>query len=206
MMPQSMIISNGVGGFIQYPQMQTPFFPQMAQVGGMQMILQPTLQLRHAKPVGRTQIPRNPGITGSQSTGISDQSGAGKVKKKKPSPSARRRSRLRLIAFLEAKRKKAEEEGIKEEGTLEQIKALEKEQALEDAAMQAAAGGVAQLKQPHFQQHEQQQQESEKDKENELVPAETTIATTTTTEKQQEPGPIQQPEPSSNEQQTEEVQ
>ena len=47
MMPQSMIISNGVGGFIQYPQMQTPFFPQMAQVGGMQMILQPTLQLRH---------------------------------------------------------------------------------------------------------------------------------------------------------------
>ena len=47
MMPQSMIISNGVGGFIQYPQMQSPFFPQMAQVGGMQMILQPTLQLRH---------------------------------------------------------------------------------------------------------------------------------------------------------------
>merc|ERR1712106_1059889 len=136
MMPQNMIISNGVGGFIQYPQMQTPFFPQMAQVGGMQMILQPTLQLRHAKPVGRTQIPRNPGITGSTSTGISDQSGAGKVKKKKPSPSARRRSRLRLIAFLEAKRKKAEEEGIKEEGTIEQIKALEKEQAMEDAAMQ----------------------------------------------------------------------
>ena len=45
----------------------------------------------------------------------------------------------RLIAFLEAKRKKAEEEGIKEEGTLEQIKALEKEQALDDA-MQAAGG------------------------------------------------------------------
>ena len=48
-----------------------------------------------AKPVGRTHIPRNPGISGSQSTGIGDQSGAGKVKKKKPSPSARRRSRLR---------------------------------------------------------------------------------------------------------------
>ena len=44
-----------------------------------------------------------------------------------------------MIAFLEAKRKKAEEEGIKEEGTLEQIKALEKEQALDDA-MQAAGG------------------------------------------------------------------
>merc|ERR1712106_990304 len=111
-----------------------------------------------------------------------------------------------LIAFLEAKRKKAEEEGIKEEGTIEQIKALEKEQAMEDAAMQAAAGGGAQLKQPHLKQQEacqerQQQQESEKDKENELVPAEST----TTTEHQQ-PGPILCPEPTSNEQQTEEVQ
>jgi len=176
MMPQSMIISNGVGGFIQYPQMQTPFFPQMAQVGGMQMILQPTLQLRHAKPVGRTHIPRNPGISGSQSTGIGDQSGAGKVKKKKPSPSARRRSRLRLIAFLEAKRKKAEEEGIKEEGTLEQIKALEKEQALEDAQMQAANS-------------EQQQQvtststKQADEKENESVQTAVTTAVTTTTTK-----------------------
>ena len=48
-----------------------------------------------AKPVGRTPIPRTGGISGSQGTGLSDQSGAGKVKKKKPSPSARRRSRLR---------------------------------------------------------------------------------------------------------------
>merc|ERR1719476_283533 len=148
MMPPGMIISNGMGGFIQYPQTISPFGAmqfsqagahQLAQMGQMQMILQPAMSYnRHAKPVGRTPIPRTGGISGSQGTGLSDQSGAGKVKKKKPSPSARRRSRLRLIAFLEAKRKKAEEEGIKEEGTLEQIKALEKEQALEDAAMQAA--------------------------------------------------------------------
>ena len=41
-----------------------------------------------------------------------------------------------MIAFLEAKRKKAEEEGIPEEGTMEQIKALEKEQEMEDQALQ----------------------------------------------------------------------
>merc|ERR1712227_214920 len=107
---------------------------------GMQpLIIQPMAVRPSAKPVGR--VPGRTSIFGnSPSTGLlTDQSGAGKVKKKKPSPSARRRSRLRLIAFLEAKRKKAEEEGIKEEGTLEQIKALEKEQALDDA-MQAAGG------------------------------------------------------------------
>jgi hypothetical protein len=107
MMPPGMIISNGMGGFIQYPQttgnILSPAnfvqFPQgiaqMGQMGQMQMILQPTVNIRHAKPVGRTPIPRNTGISGTQGTGISDQSGAGKVKKKKPSPSARRRSRLR---------------------------------------------------------------------------------------------------------------
>lgn len=153
MMPPGMIISNGMGGFIQYPQTISPFGVQfsqagmsMGQMGQMQMILQPTMNIRHAKPVGRTPIPRNGGISGSQGTGLSDQSGAGKVKKKKPSPSARRRSRLRLIAFLEAKRKKAEEEGIPEEGTVEQIKQLEKEQAMDDAeqAEQRAGGSVCQ--------------------------------------------------------------
>ena len=79
-----------------------------------------------------------------------------------------------MIAFLEAKRKKAEEEGIKEEGTLEQIKALEKEQALEDAQMQAANS-------------EQQQQVTSTstkqvdEKENESVQTAVTTTTTTTT-------------------------
>lgn len=205
-MPPGMIISNGMGGFIQYPQTISPFGAmqfsqagahQLAQMGQMQMILQPAMNIRHvsikilctylwclthkiswkdhipwviwlkqrkikqnllldfrkkdfrivfpylydsfgltwfvsppqppppleghrelnnrfvsnifflflvknmlifnlqAKPVGRTPIPRTGGISGSQGTGLSDQSGAGKVKKKKPSPSARRRSRLR---------------------------------------------------------------------------------------------------------------
>merc|ERR1719216_324044 len=152
MPPGGMIISNGMGGFIQYGQTMTPgamspaygVVPQGLGMGQMQMILQPTLSLRHAKPVGRTPIPRNVGISGTTGSGTgSDQSGAGKVKKKKPSPSARRRSRLRLIAFLEAKRKKAEEEGIPEEGTVEQIKALEKEQEMEDQALQAAAVGIS---------------------------------------------------------------
>jgi len=51
-----------------------------------------------------------------------------------------------LIAFLEAKRKKAEEEGIPEEGTVEQIKQLEKEQAMDDAeqAEQRAGGSICQ--------------------------------------------------------------
>ena len=51
-----------------------------------------------------------------------------------------------MIAFLEAKRKKAEEEGIPEEGTVEQIKQLEKEQAMDDAeqAEQRAGGSICQ--------------------------------------------------------------
>lgn len=55
-------------------------------------------------------------------------------------------SNFRLIAFLEAKRKKAEEEGIPEEGTVEQIKQLEKEQAMDDAeqAEQRAGGSICQ--------------------------------------------------------------
>ena len=84
-----------------------------------------------------------------------------------------------MIAFLEAKRKKAEEEGIKEEGTLEQIKALEKEQALEDAQMQAANGEQQQSTVTAT--STKQVDEKEKEKENESVQAAVTTTTTTTT-------------------------
>lgn len=129
MMPGTqMIMAPGIGGYMQYPQGIQGIHPaalgmtgQLGQVGVNQMgmgqpfIIQPMAIAGRptAKPVGR--VPgRSSGIFGTtQSTGLmTDQSGAGKVKKKKPSPSARRRSRLRLIAFLEAKRKKAEEEGL----------------------------------------------------------------------------------------------
>ena len=69
---------------------------------------------------------------------------------------------FRLIAFLEAKRKKAEEEGIKEESTLEQIKALEKEQEMEDAELQQQQDQHCvhhQVKQHQEQQQERQEQE-----------------------------------------------
>merc|ERR1712227_393009 len=101
---------------------------------GMQpLIIQPMAVRPSAKPVGR--VPGRTSIFGnSPSTGLlTDQSGAGKVKKKKPSPSARRRSRLRLIAFLEAKRKKAEEEG------LEPVPELSEEQMREMTDEQLAA-------------------------------------------------------------------
>jgi len=56
MMPPGMIISNGMGGFIQYPQTISPFGAmqfsqagahQLAQMGQMQMILQPAMNIRH---------------------------------------------------------------------------------------------------------------------------------------------------------------
>jgi hypothetical protein len=55
MPPGGMIISNGMGGFIQYGQTMTPgamspaygVVPQGLGMGQMQMILQPTLSLRH---------------------------------------------------------------------------------------------------------------------------------------------------------------
>ena len=56
-MPPGMIISNGMGGFIQYPQTISPFGAmqfsqaagahQLAQMGQMQMILQPAMNIRH---------------------------------------------------------------------------------------------------------------------------------------------------------------
>jgi len=112
MMPsQMMMAAPGMGYFQMAPS-------QFGQIGMSHLgpvLIQPfpvQTPSRPAKPVGRTQSRSNFGNAASAI--LCDQSGAnaGKVKKKKPSPSARRRSRLRLIAFLEAKRKKAEEEGI----------------------------------------------------------------------------------------------
>ncbi|CAG5099457.1 Oidioi.mRNA.OKI2018_I69.XSR.g16533.t1.cds [Oikopleura dioica] len=116
MMPSQMMMAAPGMGYIQMAPSQ---FGQIGMSHLGPVLIQPfPVQAARAasapaKPVGRNTQSR--GNFGNAASAIlCDQSGsnAGKVKKKKPSPSARRRSRLRLIAFLEAKRKKAEEEGI----------------------------------------------------------------------------------------------